>query len=90
MAAFFVALAIAGFFAVLLFMTAVSSMAWLLKPEGIRPPWWDWGMDKLAEKAEKPEIEVKVEIPPELPEAKVETVEPSPAKLETKKPHPKW
>jgi hypothetical protein len=44
------AFALAGFFAVLLLMTAVALMAWLIKPEGIRPAWWDWGMDKLIKK----------------------------------------
>ncbi len=71
--------ALVCFFAVLLLMTAFGLMAWLNKPEGLRPPWWDWGMDKPAETTQKPAIDTKVEAAAEVVKTKVAT-----------RPQPKW
>jgi hypothetical protein len=66
----FLLLYVLAVFAVLAFFGAIFVALGLIpmfaKPEGLRPPWWDWGMDKAEEERKKEEIEVVVAPPVDL------------------------
>lgn len=72
---------------------AASGLLLFVKPQGLRPPWWDWGLDKPdSTKVEKPAetpamglVAPRLAVPVAVPVAVPETAPPVEAKIAPQK-----
>ncbi len=84
--AIFAYLLIIPLFLFMLLFVALGLIPLCVKPDRLRPPWWDWGMDK-SEPAAKVEAAPEPEIAPVVTLEKVSEV----ATPEAMKPElPRW